>query len=130
MERFLLHKGFRRTSSDRLEPRAVSYLVTVLQHATDLGVRNERELRTLATAVDLLCKGDLPALGDVLLQRFKAIEMASQDASWLVASKLELIPPAQISSSAGWERQQAAQLELTEMKLRERLQRFGRPAKP
>jgi hypothetical protein len=61
----------------------------------------------------------------LLLQRFKAIEMASQDSSWLVASKMELIPQQQISSSANWERQTAAQLELRELKLREKLRGSG-----
>ncbi len=123
MEKFLLHKGFTKTpaSAGSMPPRAVSYLVTVLQQSAELGVRSERELRTLATCLDLLCAGELPALGDTLMQRFKAIEMASSDSSWQVGRHLELIPPAQVSTTQRWERQQAASLELSEIKLRDRL---------
>ena len=47
-------------------------------------------MRTLALAIDALCRGELPQVGDLLMQRFKALEMSVQDKSWAVAANLEV----------------------------------------
>ena len=54
--------------------------------------RYSRELRTLAMGIDALSSGNLATAGDVLMQRFKAVEAASDHVPWEVAEKLELIP--------------------------------------
>ena len=47
-----------------------------------VGVRNQREAITLATCLDHLTSGNLAALGDVLIQRLKALEAAMADQNW------------------------------------------------
>ncbi len=58
-----------------------------------MGVRNQREAITLETCLDLLTSGNLAGLGDVLIQRLKALEAAMADQNWQSARHLELIPP-------------------------------------
>lgn len=76
------------------EQRVGAYLSQVLftQHPPrEIGVRNTRELITLGECIDLLMSNELPRLGDVLMQRLKAVE-ASLSEGWTVASQQELIP--------------------------------------
>ena len=56
-----------------------------------MGVRNSRELETLALVLDKLLDGDAVGGMDVLSQRFKAIEHVLNAGSWNTASHLELI---------------------------------------
>ena len=77
MERFLsvrgpIHEGGL-TSTPQMAPRVVQYLTTVLQQqrGSTLTIRSERELRTLAEAMDSMMAGDLARCGDFLMQRFK-----------------------------------------------------------
>ena len=53
--------------------------------------RTASELRTIARALDELGVGGLGAVGDVLVQRFKALEASLRDGSWNVAKRLELV---------------------------------------
>ena len=55
-------------------------------------MRNRRELRTLAEALDLLLDGDPLKAADVLMARFSSVELASADSSWAVSQHLELVP--------------------------------------
>jgi len=64
----------------------------------NLGIRNEREMRTLAEGIDALLAGDLGRAGDILMQRFRACEVNVLDGDWSLAKHLELIPPHQITS--------------------------------
>ncbi len=81
-------------------------------------MRNERELRTLSESMDALLRGQAGAAGDILMQRFKAVEAASApDGSWAVSARYELIPPSAISSVPPGERAAAMSLELKERKL-------------
>ena len=57
-----------------------------------LGGRNQRELLTLAEALDRMASGDYGRAADVLSQRFKAIEMALHDGEWPRASHVEILP--------------------------------------
>ena len=50
-------------------------LQTELKHSTD------REMRTLACAIDSLNEGDLARCGDVLISRYKALEEAARTGS-------------------------------------------------
>ena len=74
------------------DQRVGAYLNQVLfnQHPPSvIGVRNTRELVTLAEAIDFLMEEQLPSLGDLLMQRLKAVE-ASGTEGWSVASYQEL----------------------------------------
>ena len=98
----------------------MQYLLCILQisHSTNMSIRSQRELRTLAEALDMLLTGQLAQLGDLLMQRFKAVEVAAVD-GWAIAKHLELIPSAGLSSISNMERKLATDMEMREMKLHE-----------
>ena len=76
-------------------PAAVHYFHTMIvpQLGQRLGMRADREMRTLCTALDLLAR-KLPAhAADVLGQRLKAIEKSCHDGHWQAAQFLELFGP-------------------------------------
>ena len=101
-----------------LTPHVTQYLTTVVQalKGRELGLRSERELRTLSEALDHLLSGNLAACGDTLMQRFKAVELAGE-AGWAVASRMELIPQSAVSAVPSEEREAALTLEGRERKL-------------
>ncbi len=76
-----------------------SYLTSSLIPASgQMKLRDERELRTLAQALDALMTGDLGRAGDVLMQRFRGVETAHPEGDWRLAQHLEVIPPTRVSS--------------------------------
>lgn len=57
------------------------------------------ELRTLGEVLDALWAGHLGRAGDILAQRFRAVEAnAVENMSWQRAKHLEALPPVQVSS--------------------------------
>jgi len=125
MTRFLQQgaEGGGDSTPARCQPVVMKYLITVLAttKAGGVSMRNERELRTISESLDALLAGNLARCGDVLLQRFKAIEASINDATWAVARHCELIPEAEASITTFAEREHAAKLELRERKLRDHL---------
>ena len=76
-----------------MEPIVTAYLTLVLEvsrEAERAGLRNLRELRTLAKCLDLLLSGQVAQAADALMQRFKAVETASRDGGWEIVQGLEL----------------------------------------
>ena len=106
-------------AADLMRPRAVRYVTTVLKslEGKDLAIRDDRELRNLAECLDALLRGDLPHLGDVLMQRLKSVETKVKDKSWHLANHLELIPPSTASLVSPEERHAAGCAELRAKKL-------------
>lgn len=101
------------------EQRVNAYLNQVLfnQHpASSMGMRNARELVTLATCIDLLMEEQFASLGDVLMQRLKVVE-ASLSEGWSVANFQELIPPPKATLTSDQERAFAARHALQQRKL-------------
>ena len=94
INRFLASRGEPGAEGDS-GGRMVAYLTSVFHghySAKEVGPRDSRELRTLAEALDALAAGNLPAVGDLLMQRFKEVECKIQDGGdWGTASHLELI---------------------------------------
>ena len=80
----------------------------------------ERELRTLAEALDMLIFGYLPEGVDILMRRFQASETAVLD-GWNAAQHLELIPPSHVSSVAATTRDQAISREARDARTRDTL---------
>ena len=81
------------------------YLATALfpsKGEAHLGLRNVRELRTLALVGDSILQGELATALDVLVQRMKAIEVAAEQGTWVQARWMELVPPSDVSS---WDRE-------------------------
>ena len=61
--------------------------------ASQVGIRNQSELTTLAMAIDYMLEGDYVKTLDLLIQRFKAVEVSLGENGWHMAKHLELIPP-------------------------------------
>ena len=115
---------------DQLQPLATRYLTTVLQNVrgSSLGLRNERELRTVSEALDLITVGRIAEAGDLLMQRFKAIELASGsgEGGWNLARHVELIPSTQVSASTTAEARQSMKAEMETLKYEEKLRNRSR----
>ena len=108
----------------------VGYLTRALlpQVTGRITLRSERELRTLAEAIDLLLAGRVAALGDVLAQRFRAVEASIlEEGGWSVARHLEVIPDTRVSSVPDAMREVMARAERDQHRLRTALQRDSRP---
>ncbi len=85
------------------------YLSSVLMPTlgSDSNLRNTNELQNLAKALDYLMQGDVAKACDVLAQRFKAVEMATQDGSWNVARHVQLAGDDRVSTLSQAEREAA-----------------------
>ena len=75
------------------------YLTTALARSSKEPLPRglERELRTLAEAIDLIVDGQVARAGDMLMQRFRAVEFSHLE-GWDAASRLEVIAPSSVSS--------------------------------
>ena len=91
---------------------------------------SEREMRTLATALDHLLDGDMAACGDVLISRFKALEEATTSGTWDIAANLEAVPPRQFSTITESERARATVLQVRRVRLRQSLQSLRQSSGP
>eukprot|EP00972_Heterocapsa_arctica_P033976 5002731-Heterocapsa_arctica.AAC.1 len=49
-----------------------------------------REMRTMAEALDCLISGDLDRAGDIMVQRFKALEASKGVGGWSIGQQYEL----------------------------------------
>ena len=94
--------------------------VVLTQHLPGtIGVRNHRELLTLGRAIDMLIQGQLGELGDLLMQRLKAVETSLVDQGWHSAKHQELISPHAASLTTEAERRRTARMEISANKLKE-----------
>jgi hypothetical protein len=111
-------------------PRCVQYLTSVLEaQQKDMGLRNKRELRTLAEAIHALLVGDNLRATDILAARFSAVEMSSREGSWSVSTHLELIPQTSASTASTRAMRAAAREAADAVKL-QRLMSSGGGKKP
>ena len=74
---------------------ALNYVLTILLPSLGqkAGVRSTRELKTLGTIMDHLAGGSPARAADVVGQRIKALERATQEGHWGAAQFLELLAP-------------------------------------
>ena len=79
-------------------------------------LRNSRELSTLAATLDLLVCGRSAEAADVLTQRFRALETATQEGNWQLARHQEIISEGRVSSTRAKDREAAIELERREVK--------------
>ena len=99
------------TDSANVDARFLSYLLTFFHGRFSIdkvGVGKARELRTLATALDHLGRGEIAQVSDLLVQRFKAVTGAIEDGHWGLAQRYELIPDVTCSLIGVHERKLAA----------------------
>ena len=96
-----------------------TYLTTALLPSKGgaLGLRHERELRTIAEALDCMVSGKLGQAADILMQRFRAIETASVDGGWDLAKHMELIPETNVSCVPMEMRSQAFRTQALQQKI-------------
>ena len=83
------------SAEDMLKPAALRYLLTsafAQMNLQQVGEENLREMRTLASALDLLVGGKVSMAGDMMMQRLKSILMGLRDNSTAASRYLELIP--------------------------------------
>ena len=85
-----------------LTPVAVRYLLSFAmpQFSSGISADKYRELRTLASALDLIVVGKTGQGGDVLLQRFKSLLMALRDGTDAASRWIELLPGDELPTMA------------------------------
>lgn len=111
--------------------RVMAYINQIMMsgaHGASVGVRNQREAMTIGGALDLLLSGSLASLGDLLMQRLKALETAMQDQNWQAARHQELISPQMASLSTVAEKEMAGKSEVRLQKLKQSMIK-GKPTK-
>eukprot|EP00435_Cladocopium_sp_Y103_P017149 s1363_g4.t1 len=102
------------TQEQEMPPVARAYLsqIYMVRHPEAvIGLRNLRELKTLATLVDLMAQNDSLRALDAAVQRMKSIELFIAQGQWSQANLLELVVPEE--EQRAWFRQElkAAQQE-------------------
>ena len=103
-------------------PRVLTYLETVFnqRYSRDtVGVRTAREMRTVAEALDAILADDHLRAGDLLIQRFKALETSVVEGNWSMARHHEIIPEEGVGLATTAEKQLMTLLELQRRKLAE-----------
>ena len=83
------------SKAEALQPAALRYLLTTAIPQMDpkqVGEETMRELRTLASTLDLVVSGRVLMAADILMQRYKSILMSIRDHSTAASKYLELIP--------------------------------------
>ena len=109
-----------------MPPAAYQYLTTLVSAAQNLqlGDRDKRELQTLAICCDHLAKGNTAGLGDVLMQRFKAVESSlNHKGSWDLSKHLELVPTQHFQATSMKEQEAAARMVVRESQLQNALRK-------
>ena len=106
-----------------LSPCFVAYYSQILEpQKGQVGLRSIREMKTLAVAIDLVLAGDATRALDILVQRFKALELAATDsAGWAAAQHMELVASDYAGTTGQAEKAEVYKAEVRARKLRERL---------
>jgi hypothetical protein len=123
MERFLRSRDGAEGDSGWMKQRAIAFLhqvVYVRYPPSVMGLRNSRELETLALILDHLMDGRLAALGDVAMQRFKAVQTSVREGNWQTARHQELIEDDNLLTTDR-EQDMSVRAELRAQKLRSQL---------
>jgi len=108
---------------EQLPATAYRYLTTLVSAAQgmNLGKRDHRELQTLAICLDQLAKGNTAGVGDVLIQRFKAVENSASHKSWDLAKHMEIVPEQQFATASIREQEAAAKMTIRDSQLQRSL---------
>ena len=106
---------------------AVKYVLTCLANSrlVKADPELEREVRTIAEALDMLVSGKLASLGDLLMQRFKSLEMRLVSGDQVLAKHIQLLPEENFSTTTLMEREMAAGMERRELKLVQLQKKFS-----
>ena len=123
LKKYVRARGVRDSEDGELLPaQVVRYLTSVFHHThppDEIGINKTRELRTLAEGLDHLLEGRIAQAGDLLMQRFTAVEMSVTQKSWEQAKHLELIPDHLCGLATRSLREAAAREESRDLRLRD-----------
>ena len=115
-------QGSRPDSDQMRRVMSFYYAVIFVPHHPSASEHTRQEMRTLSEIMDCLCEGNLPRLGDVAMQRFKALACATDDGNWAVAQELELLSARPHSIVSEAERQLGARRQMSAARLATSLQ--------
>ena len=123
MKGFLCDRGWTSDSDAKAigrDPVVQQYLTTCLQPALGekLTSRNLHEMQTIAETIDLILKGKVTDGAELLLQRFKSLELFSLQGNWNQARHLELTKDHKVTCVSAREQQLAVASELQDRKLK------------
>jgi hypothetical protein len=123
MAKFCDPTNARTSGGETMPVAAYQYLTTLGTAAQGMNLPRgaQREMQTLAICRDHLARGNTAALGDVLMQRFKAVESSASSTGWEVAQHLELVPHRQFSATSMREQEAAARMTIRESQLQKAL---------
>ena len=124
--------GVDSATASSLAPLMMTYFRSVWQGANPadkIGARNNAELELLAGVIDRLLEGDLAGVGDTLMQRFRAVQMAATH-GWRVASELELGSRADASLVTEEMREEALRSHSRHARVEEGIRRAKGPPPP
>ena len=74
--------------------------------------KSEREMKTLASALDAILECSLDRAGDTQLGRYKALEDATLSGSWEVAQEYDAVPQRDNTIVSDAERQRAVSMQV------------------
>jgi hypothetical protein len=106
--------------------RVATYLIAIFHAARPIekaATEESRYLKRVAMCLDALPDGEVPHLGDLLVQRFKAMEFEAIAGSKEIANRLELIDRAPVDFASYAERAAASRVEFLQLMLEEAKQR-------
>ena len=134
IKRFLIGRGGATDSEvENLSSVVMTYLNSVWHGAHphhQVGKRSAQEIRTIGECLDALLRGELSELGDMLMQRLKAIQQAHTDGHWNVAGQLEICQSADVSLISEKEKRAALKGTETTLKIEESLKKAKRESHP
>ena len=119
MRSYLTSRRLSPETDRELEPVATVFLQTVLLPSVGdtLAPRSQRELQTLAWALDEILRGRVLQAADGICQRMKAVESAHSVGTWSLAKFMELVSDQQVSCTGEDERAFVLRLRKAELRL-------------
>ena len=86
-----------------------------------LSEEQDREMHTVAQALDSLVEGDLARVGDILMGRYKSLEKHARTGTWEIAAELEALPQIEHSLTSEEEMHRIAAIQLRKSRLQQSL---------
>ena len=116
-------------NEDELAACVMQYITSVwhgAHPASTMQARNAREMKIVGECLDALLLGRLPELGDMLMQRLKALQQAHLDGHWQTATHLEVAGRSTTGLTSAVELREAVRGHVMEARLRDATSRTGR----
>ena len=98
------------------------HVVIFMANRTVVDEQAGQEMKTLAEVLDCLCEGDLAQLGDVAMQRYKALQCSIDEGSWDLAREHEIVEVRQRGLITDEERARATRRQMSQVRLATSLQ--------